>query len=229
MYHKNADVSPFNALPPVVLLIAGLIAAVEIIFQAGAAGLAGDARAVGWRLDALQDYAFFPRVMGAMWEQGYYPYEHMRRFVTFPFVHRSFIDAAFGCVIVLAIGKSVGEVFGTARFLIVFFASAVLGAFVYGLTGDDFPLVGAYTGGYGLIGAFTFMLWVSLAATGENEMRAFTLIAFLMGIQLVFGLLFGGGLGWVADLFGFIAGFILAFLMSPGGWSRVLAKLRARR
>lgn len=228
MYDKNADVSPFNAMPPVVVALAAVIFVIEAAFQLGAAGLVGGARAVGWRLDALQDYAFFPRILGAMWERGYFPLEHMQRFVTYPFVHRSFIDAAFGCVIILAIGKSVGEVFGPVRFLVVFFASAALGALVYGFTGDEFPLLGAYTGGYGLIGAFTFLMWVSLAATGENELRAFTLIAFLMGIQLVFGLLFGGGLDWVADLFAFVAGFCLAFLLSPGGWRLVLTKLRQR-
>lgn len=229
MYDKNADVSPFNAMPPVVVALAAVIFVIELIFQAGAAGLAGGPRAVGWRLDALQDYSFFPRIMVAMWDQNYYPLEHLQRFVTFPFVHRSFIDTAFGCVIVLAIGKSVGEVFGPVRFLTVFFVSAILGAFVYGFTGADLPLYGAYTGGYGLIGAFTFLLWVSLAATGENEMRAFTLIAFLMGLQLAFGLLFGGGLSWIADLFAFFAGFALAFVLSPGGWQRVLDKLRQRR
>jgi len=229
MYDKNADVSPFNAMPPVVVALTVVIALIEAAFQLADAGLVGGAQGAGWRLAALQDYGFFPRIFGAMWDQNVFPLEHMQRFFTFSFVHRSLIDAAFGCVIVLAIGKSVGEVFGPVRFLIVFFASAALGALVYGMTGDEFPLLGAYTGGYGLIGAFTFLMWVRLAATGDNEMRAFTLIAFLMGIQLVFGLLFGGGLSWMGDLFAFVAGFGLAFLLSPGGWQRVLQKLRQRR
>ena len=49
-----------------------------------------------------------------------------------------------------------------------------------------------------------------------------------MGIQLVFGLLFGGGQDWVADLAGFVAGFGLSFLVSPGGRARVVDRLRQR-
>ncbi|MFN4131240.1 MAG: rhomboid family intramembrane serine protease, partial [Paracoccaceae bacterium] len=74
----------------------------------------------------------------------------------------------------------------------------------------------------------TFPLWVKLAAAGANKYRAFTLIGFLLGIQLIFGLLFGGGYEWVADLTGFATGFALSFVVSPGGWGRVLEKVRQR-
>jgi len=50
----------------------------------------------------------------------------------------------------------------------------------------------------------------------------------LMGIQLVFGLLFGGGISWVAEMTGFVAGFAIAFLVSPGGWQAVLRRVRQR-
>ncbi|MEY4697689.1 MAG: hypothetical protein RIT14_2117, partial [Pseudomonadota bacterium] len=39
---------------------------------------------------------------------------------------------------------------------------------------------------------------------------------------------FGGGYEWVADLAGFATGFALSFVVSPGGWRRVVAKLRQR-
>jgi membrane associated rhomboid family serine protease len=54
------------------------------------------------------------------------------------------------------------------------------------------------------------------------------MIGFLLGIQLVFGLIFGGGWEWVADLSGFLAGFFLSFVVSPGGWERARDKLRHR-
>jgi membrane associated rhomboid family serine protease len=57
-------------------------------------------------------------------------------------------------------------------------------------------------------------------------LRAFTLIAFLMGIQLVFGILFGGSPDWIADLAGFVFGFALSFAVSPGGFARLREKLR---
>lgn len=149
------------------------------------------------------------------------------RFITFPFIHGSFTHAAFAIVIVLAIGKAVGEIFSSVAFLAVFFLSSVFGAVVYGtLVSVNAPLIGGYPGAYGLIGAFTFLLWVNLAAVGANSMRAFSLIGVLLGIQLVFGILFGAGLDWIADVAAFVAGFGLSFVLSPGGWSRVLEKLR---
>ncbi len=227
MYDPHADESPFNALPPVVVLLAMVMAAVEIVLQAGASGFVGGPQAVGWRLAAFEDYAFLPAVWEFMIGSGQFPLEQMRRFVTYPFIHGSFTHAAFAIVIVLAIGKAVGEIFSAVSVLAVFFISSIFGALVYGsFVSINAPLLGGYPGGYGLIGAFTFLLWVNLAAVGANSMRAFSLIGVLMGIQLVFGVLFGAGYDWIADLSGFVAGFLLSFIVSPGGWSRVVAKIR---
>ncbi|HOZ34543.1 MAG TPA: rhomboid family intramembrane serine protease, partial [Tabrizicola sp.] len=46
--------------------------------------------------------------------------------------------------------------------------------------------------------------------------------------QLIFGVIFGGGWDWIADVTGFAAGFLLSFVVSPGGWSRVMDKMRQR-
>ncbi len=221
--------SPVNPLPPAVILLALAIALPELAFQLGARGLAGGPEAVGWRLAAVQRYAFIGDVFDQMWARNFWPVEHVMRFVTYPFVHVSFTHMLFVLVFVLALGKMVGEVFSGLAVLVVFFGSTVLGALVFAVALDDpTPLVGGFPAAYGLIGAFSFILWMQLAATGGPRSRAFTLIAFLMGIQLVFGLLFGGGLDWVADLAGFAAGFGLSVLVSPGGWARVMRRLRQR-
>ena len=62
-----------------------------------------------------------------------------------------------------------------------------------------------------------------------NQFRAFTLIGFLMGIQLIFALFFDVSKDWVADLAGFATGFMLSFLLVPGGWAKILAKLRQEK
>ncbi|MEC7259746.1 MAG: rhomboid family intramembrane serine protease, partial [Pseudomonadota bacterium] len=79
---------------------------------------------------------------------------------------------------------------------------------------------------YGLIGAFTYLLWLRLSAVGENQARAFTLIGFLMGIQLIFAVFIDVQPDWVADLGGFASGFALTIVLVPGGWARLLARLR---
>jgi membrane associated rhomboid family serine protease len=59
-------------------------------------------------------------------------------------------------------------------------------------------------------------------------MRAFSLIGLLLAVQLIFGLLFGAGQQWVAEVAGFCTGFALSFVVSPGGWQRARARMRAR-
>jgi membrane associated rhomboid family serine protease len=45
---------------------------------------------------------------------------------------------------------------------------------------------------------------------------------------LLFGLLFGVGWYWVAELAGFAAGFLLSFVVSPGGIARLRDQIRQR-
>ena len=92
----------------------------------------------------------------------------------------------------------------------------------------NFPLFGAFPPIYGLIGAYTYILWVRLARSGHNQFRAFAMIGFLMALQLVYAVLFGGQPTWVADVAGFVAGFSLSILVAPGGWTAFLRRVRNR-
>lgn len=223
------DELPFNPLPPVVVALALLILGIELVFQAGSRGLLGGAEGVGWRLGAMRTYAFSGPVLDWMIETGRFPLEHMKRFVTYPFIHVSFTHTLMVLVFLLALGKMVGEIFGTIAVLLIFFLSAIVGALAYGVfLNDPSPVVGGYPAVYGLIGSYTFMLWVSLTGTGNTQYRAFTLIGFLMGLQLVFGLLFGSNKDWLADIFGFATGFFVSMAMVPGVWGRMMNKIRRR-
>ncbi|WP_171175880.1 rhomboid family intramembrane serine protease [Ruegeria sp. HKCCD8929] len=216
-----------NPLPPVVVALVLFIMGIEVAFSLGARGMIGGPGAVGWRLSALNSYAFSADVLSWMWETGRWPFEQLIRFVTYPFVHGSMTQAIFVCVFVLAMGKMVGEVFGGVAMLIIFVLSGVGGALAYALLLDPrYPLVGGFPPVYGLIGAFTWLLWRGLSLVGANQARAFNLIAVLMGIQLLFGLLFGGTNDWVADLGGFATGFGLSFFLAPGGWARIRDRMR---
>ncbi len=225
-YHEE---SPVNPMPPVVVALAAAIFGIEVLFQLGERGLIGGPEAVGWRLAALNRFALPGDVVAWMAEHGRAPWSVVQRFVTYIFVHASFTQAVFVLVFLLALGKMVGDIFAGWAVLVVFFGSGIVGALVYSAAlSDPFPLIGGFPAVYGLIGAFTFLLWARLAATGGPQSRAFMLIGFLMGIQLIFGLLFGLKIDWLADLAGFAAGFGLSFVVSPGGWARVVARLRQR-
>jgi len=225
----SQDISPVNPLPPVVVALALVFIAVELVFQAGAKGYIGGPEAVGWRLEAMREYGFSGVVFDWMLETGRYPAEHLKRFVTYPFVHISFTGTVMAIVFLLALGKMVGEIFGPIGFLTIFFLSAIVGALAHGLLLDEvFPLIGGFPAVYGLIGSYTFLLWFSLSGKGNTQFKAFSLIAILMGLQLVFGLLFGSNKSWVADIVGFATGFFVSFLLVPGALRRVLERLRRR-
>ncbi|MEM9708884.1 MAG: rhomboid family intramembrane serine protease [Pseudomonadota bacterium] len=226
---SDPDASPFNSLPPAVVALAFALFAVELVLSAGARGYFGGQGAVGWRLDAIGDYAFFSQVLDYMMETGRYTLPDIARFLTYPFVHGGFTHMLFVVVFLLALGKMVGETVGSFAVLAVFFGSAVFGALAYAaLTKVETPLIGGFPAVYGLIGAFTFLLWVRLGAVGAPQINAFSLIGVLLAIQLVFGLLFGGGKDWVAEVAGFCFGFAVTPLVAPGGFQRLLAKMRER-
>ncbi|WP_136684797.1 rhomboid family intramembrane serine protease [Falsirhodobacter xinxiangensis] len=220
--------APINPLPLVVWALALSMIAMELVMSLGATGLTSDPAAIGWRLSAVEGFGFFPGILRAMVEQNVWPWQHVIRLLTYPFIHGSITHALFAVVILLALGKMVAEAFRAWAVLAVFFASAIVGACVYTLIPwAEQPIFGAYPPVYGLIGAFTFLLWVKLAGSGA-QYRAFSLIGLLLGVQLLFGALFGGTLEWVADLAGFATGFLMSFVVSPGGAARVMEKIRQR-
>lgn len=228
MTHPHTE-PPLNPVPPVVIALFLVIVGLESIFTLGARGVIGGAEAVGWRLGSLERFAFSAEIFAWMRESGRWPLDHVVRFFSYPFVHATFTHALFAGVMLLALGKMVGEAMGSLAVVVIFFVSAAGGALIYGLgVSDAVPLIGAFPAVYGLIGGFTYLLWLRLGQLGENQIRAFTLIGFLLAIQLIFGLLFGANAEWVADLAGFFVGFALSTVLVPGGWARLLDRLRQR-
>jgi membrane associated rhomboid family serine protease len=224
----DLNAAPINPLPPVVWALVLPVIAMEIVFGLGSSGLAGGPDAIGWRVQAMERFAFAPEILSWMWQTGRWPWEQAIRILSYPFVHANFTHALFVVVFLLALGKMVGEVFRAWAVLAVFFGAAAAGALAVTGLGLRQTLVGGYPAVYGLIGAFTFLLWMRLAGLGANRWRAFSLIGMLLAIQLLFGLLFGGGWDWVADVAGFAAGFVLSFVVCPGGIGRVVDRLRQR-
>ncbi|MEO9683508.1 MAG: rhomboid family intramembrane serine protease [Tateyamaria sp.] len=222
------DPSPINPLPPAVWLLFIALALPELAFSVGEAGLIGGPQAVGWRLNALNDYAFSGIAFDFMIDNGRLLPEHLLRFVTYPFVFGSFTSSIFAGVILLAMGKMVGEILGGFAVILMFFLSGIFGALMFGLLTNEPWLVGAYPCVYGLIGTYTFLYWQRQVASGGPQGQAFMLIGVLMGIQLVFGVLFQVGYEWVGELAGFAAGFALTALVVPGGMRRLLGVFRRR-
>lgn len=228
MTHPHNE-PPLNPLPPVVIALFLVIVGIEAAVGLGARGIVGGPEAIGWRIGLLERFAFSAEIFSWMLETGRWPIEHVLRLFSYPFVHASFTHALFAGVMLLALGKMVGEAMGSLAVLAIFFVSAAGGAVVYAVTiSSTTPLIGAFPAVYGLIGGFTYLLWLRLGQLGEQQVRAFSLIGFLLLIQLIFGLLFGSNSEWVADIAGFAIGFALSVVLVPGGWSRLVNRIRQR-
>ncbi|MDZ4310177.1 MAG: rhomboid family intramembrane serine protease [Cypionkella sp.] len=240
-YQRPDLIAPINPLPGVVWLLALPMIVLEIAFSLADAGVIGGPQAVGWRVAAIEGYGVFPEFWRLNLAAGAVGLELLLRFFSFGFINGSATQALFGIAMVMALGKFVGEVFKGWAVALVFFGSGAIGALVYAYTVPHQPLFGAFPGVYGLIGAFSFLIWVRLAGTGVNQFRAFSLIGALLAVQLIFGAFFtlmpmlvpsmgqtGHDWSWVADLPGFAAGFLLSFVVSPGGFERVRDRIRQR-
>ncbi|WP_333816192.1 rhomboid family intramembrane serine protease [Tabrizicola sp.] len=227
---QDHSAAPLNPLPWVVWLLALPLIAMEVVLSLGQAGVVGGPQAVGWRLQAVERFGLFPELLKHQWSTGGQPLEELPRLVSYAMVHGSFSHALFAIVMLLALGNMVASVFRWWGVLVVFLGAVIVGGAAYGLLvpGLRMQLIGAFPGVYGLIGAFTFLIWTRLALAGANRLRAFTLIGMLLMVQLVFGLLFGGGWDWVAEVAGFATGFLLSFVVSPGGFARVVQMIRQR-
>jgi membrane associated rhomboid family serine protease len=227
---QDPDFQPaVNPIPPLILALFVVLMGIEVMFQLGMRGIIGGPSAVGWRQAAVQDYAYSAEFARWMWEHGELRPEFLVRFVAYPFVHASFTQALFAGVMLLALGKFVAEVMHPVAVLFLFFASAFGGALgMWALGPDGGWLIGAFPPVYGLIGAYTYLLWVQLGWLGEARLNAFRLIAVLAGLQLVFGVLFGFSQDWPADLGGALVGLVLAPVLAPGGVAALLRRLRDR-
>ena len=108
--HQDHNAPPFNPMPPVVWVLFLILMGIEVVFTLGEQGIVGGARAVGWRLGAISDYGFSGVAFDWMVKNRQMPFEYVIRCFSYMFLHGSFTAAIFSGVILLAMGKLVGEV-----------------------------------------------------------------------------------------------------------------------
>lgn len=232
------DESPLNPVPAVVWALVLPMIASEAVFGLASAGLTGggaQGAGLAMRQVAVERTAYIPEFLLQLWQMQMFTLDQSWRILTYSFVHMSLTQAIFVIVFCLALGNLVASQFRTWAVLALFFGSAIGGALVYTLFVGMLPqfrfqpLIGGYPAVYGLVGAFTFLLWTRLGQENANRMRAFSLIGMLLAFQLVFGLIFqSSDKTWIAEVAGFVTGFFLSFVLIPGGVARVMAQIRQR-
>lgn len=227
MYSPDHNASPVNPLPPIILALAGAITLIEVAFQLGSRGYIGGPQSIAWRQEAAVNFGFFDPVFEHLVTTGDFQPEFLMRFFTYPFIHASLMHAVMGVVLLLALGNFVARILPTISVIILVLLASFFGAVAYGLANDTrLILIGIYPVVYGLIGTYTWILWVTARAKGENPIAAFRMIGLLAGLQLVFFLMSGQGSDLPSDGAGFVTGFIFAPVLVKGGIINLRNRLR---
>mgnify|MGYP002078903443 CR=1 FL=1 len=232
---RPEPISPLNPVPWVVWLLVLPMVGLEafLSFKDGISGLA----ASGWRSAFVQEMAYSPTYMRAMVEAHQYPLNGMWRLVSYPFIHISVSHLLFVAVVpgglvkfgggaVPAVG--VHALFPSWAVLAIFVISGAVGALVYTavLPSVQTPLIGGWVPVYGLIGGVSFILWHRLRHDGAKRWRAFTMIGSLLLFRILVSPIFGWGWDVVAEIPAFVTGFVLSYLVNPGGLRDLLQRIR---
>lgn len=166
-------------------------------------------------------------------------------FVTYSFLHGSWMHLGVNAVWLMAFGTPVARRFGTMRFLAFFAVTAAAGAAMHLLTnaGSVAPMIGASASISGAMAAsmrFAFQrggplgIWRGAADDAYrvpalplvgvlSDPRVLLFVGVWFGINILFGLwsapVFGGGEGqlvaWQAHIGGFLAGLLLFSWFDP--------------
>jgi membrane associated rhomboid family serine protease len=185
----------FGAFPATVVLIAINVIAYLIEIASGAGGINNPGGSV------INDFA----LRGISVAEG-----EWYRLVTGGFLHAGLIHIGFNMVLLFMLGRMLEPSLGTPRFLVLYFASLLAGAFgALLLTDPLIPTVGASGAVFGLIGA-AFIL-----ARGRGMDALAAELGFLIVINLVFtfgasNISIGGHLG------GLVGGGICALAIIAG-------------
>lgn len=211
----NTQSPAVNPLPPAVIVLFLIVVLGEMYIAGAEANLWGSFDS---RIYLIRQLSFMPEGFGRAISDGLWIPELFWRMMTYPFIHGSLMQGVFASVFILAMGKFVGEVLGNIAVIAIFFASTIFAALGFALfTDSNFPLFGAFPAAYGLIGAFTFVLFSRSEGLLSQQFRAFKLLGILILINISFSLFQDGPPLWVAELCGAITGFISAAIIHPGG------------
>ena len=201
-----------HSMPRSIAGLAIIMVGLELIFTAGSAGLLGGSDTAEWRKTAILDYGFFGPILEYQIANGGLFARETMRLITFPLIHLSFTHMLISVVLLLALGKLVGEFLSDVAIVGIFFLSAALGAAAFGtLLGSDVPLVGSLTGLYGLLGTLAAM---TMSRPTSTLFKVATVVpAALVFVAVVSNLVFGSLAAWPADVAAYVVGIALWYAL----------------
>ena len=147
---------------------------------------------------------------------------HWWTLVTSMFLHGGFAHILCNMISLYYLGSMTEAVFGKGKYLILYFASGIIGGLAYCgwniMTGDTTGAVGASGAIFGLFGAYGYLL---LRESKQNRIfvmkpgtQDLTSYGIMLAINIVFGLT-SPGIANEAHIGGMLSGFIIAAIMYP--------------
>ncbi len=128
------------------------------------------------------------------------------RLLTAVFAHGGFIHLALNMLALWMLGQGLEPMLGRARFLALYLISGLGGSVMVAVLDPGQPTVGASGAIFGLMAA--------LFIVGRHLGANVTGILVILGINFVYGLVFGGGrISWQAHLGGLLIGALVAFIL----------------
>ena len=118
-----------NPIPTAILAIFSGIVLFEAFIFFGFGDPLGNSGAAAKRMLLIQKYGVSPDLANWMLETGNFSNDYVFRFIVYPFVNLSSLSVIFAGVLLLALGKMVGEVFSALSVILIWFLSTTLAAF----------------------------------------------------------------------------------------------------
>ena len=197
---------------PIVLWIVALCSLPEVIFtllETPLFDLPGARRA------ALVALAFWPNLLTGGWQPAW-PGQPTAMFATYAFLHGGFLHLLFNMLVLLHLGRECVARLGEWGFFVLYILSAIGGALGFlALSASAGPMVGASGSIFGLFGAVQFWDWQRRRATGASLGPFWKMMLGLVLMNVILYAMVGGYLAWQAHLGGYVAGFIVARLVTP--------------
>lgn len=206
---------PFRPGPdrhaPVVLWIVTLCALPEVAMTLMETPLFG---ITGLRRAAVIHGAFWPGLLRE-WDPVY-PGQTAVMFFSYAFLHSGLMHLLFNMLLVVHLGREAVARLGQRGFLLLYLLTAAGGAAGFALlSSSPGPMVGASGAVFGLFGATQFWDLQRRRAAGAPLAPFWKMMFGLVLMNVLLWVMVGGLLAWQAHLGGYVAGFLLAWLVTP--------------
>ncbi|MBT8457250.1 MAG: rhomboid family intramembrane serine protease [Rhodobacteraceae bacterium] len=160
------------------------------------------------RLLAYEFGGFWPGLLQD-WQPNYRAQPPLM-FLTYGFLHGGPVHFAINMLTLVSLGNVVNLRVGAVAYAVIYCASILGGALVFGLLAPTLqPMVGASGALFGLAGAILAWQFADSRAAGQSLVGAWILAAFLLGLNLVMWWAMDGQLAWQTHLGGFLTGLAL--------------------